>query len=110
MAKRKSLTEMVGSIANREEFDGSSVSGRQVGDGDNLIGRTGRMGRDLVEQMRSESPNYVVHSYGTPIAWHGNKGWTMPDTKYSVTTSKHQSYVRRAISDHFVTGHDGARQ
>jgi hypothetical protein len=39
-----------------------------------------------------------VYSYGTPIAWHTNTGWFIPDLKYSVTTSKHQGYVRRAIA------------
>lgn len=37
-------------------------------------------------------PLYVVHSYATPIAW-GLEGdlLTVPDTRYSVTTSRHQS-------------------
>lgn len=34
---------------------------------------------------------YVVYSYGTPIAWYANGIWTMPDVRYSVTTSRHQS-------------------
>jgi hypothetical protein len=43
---------------------------------------------------------YVIYSYGTPIAWHteGN-GWYVVEQKFSVTTSKHQNYVRRAIAD-----------
>lgn len=41
---------------------------------------------------------YVVMSYGTPIAWRNEDGtWSQPLTKYSVTTSKHQGTVRRAI-------------
>ncbi len=43
--------------------------------------------------------HYVVYSYRTPIAWYvPNVGWVMPDVKYSVTTSRHQSKVRTAIT------------
>jgi hypothetical protein len=37
--------------------------------------------------------DYAVYSYSTPIAWHGPDGWTMPDVKYSPTTSQHQSKI-----------------
>jgi hypothetical protein len=41
--------------------------------------------------------DYVVFSYATPIGWHvPGQGWTVPDVKYSVTTSRHQGQVRRA--------------
>lgn len=53
--------------------------------------------RDLVD--------YVIYSYQTPIAWHvvaesckGDGHWVMPETKYSVTTSKHQGRVGTALS------------
>lgn len=40
---------------------------------------------------------YVVQSYSTPIAWLDYYGhWTLPDEKYSVTTSRHQGIIRRA--------------
>ncbi len=43
--------------------------------------------------------HYVVYSYRTPIAWYvPSVGWVMPDTRYSVTTSKHQGKIRTAIS------------
>ncbi|QBZ72290.1 hypothetical protein SEA_CIRCINUS_248 [Streptomyces phage Circinus] len=42
---------------------------------------------------------YVVYSYRTPIAWCLPSGdWVCPDTRYSVTTSRHQSKVRTAVS------------
>ena len=41
---------------------------------------------------------YIVYSYGTPIAWHTvDTGWTVPDVRYSATTSRHQGEVRRAV-------------
>lgn len=38
---------------------------------------------------------YVVYSYATPIAWavEGETLLTVPDVRYSVTTSRHQSLV-----------------
>ena len=48
---------------------------------------------------RIDRPLYVIRSYATAIAWQNNDGtWIMPDDKYSVTTSKHQSTVRYALS------------
>ena len=42
--------------------------------------------------------DYVIYSYGTPIAYRTADGnWTIPDAKYSVTTSKHQSTIRYAV-------------
>jgi hypothetical protein len=41
---------------------------------------------------------YIVFSYGTPIAWGDSETLYMPDHKYSVTTSKTQSYVRQGMT------------
>lgn len=42
--------------------------------------------------------DYVIYSYATPIAYRTTDGnWTIPDAKYSVTTSKHQSTIRYAL-------------
>jgi hypothetical protein len=41
--------------------------------------------------------DYIVWSYGTPIAWHHAGGWAMPDARYSRTTSCHQGQVRRGL-------------
>jgi len=43
--------------------------------------------------------DYIILSYGTPIAWHRTDGWFIPDETYSATTSKHQSYIRAAINE-----------
>lgn len=50
---------------------------------------------------------YAVWSYETPIAFtveglHGDKIWYMPEFKYSVTTSKHQALVRRALRNEIL--------
>ncbi len=63
----------------------------------------GHMPDWLYDALRASQPKYVVLSYGTPIAWlsWGNTRlvWTMPDVKYSRTTSIHQSFVRGVVSD-----------
>lgn len=62
------------------------------------INEMGRLPEVYQDALRSDRPEYIVYSYGTPIAWFGNKGWFIPACKYSVTTSKHQNYVRRAVN------------
>lgn len=48
---------------------------------------------------RREFIDYTVVSYFTPIAWHDTeKGWIMPDVKYSTTTSKAQGKIATAIA------------
>ena len=63
----------------------------------------GRMAQDDINAMRTAREvgiDYVVYSYGTPIAYRTEDTgeWVVPDAKYSVTTSKHQSVVRYAVS------------
>jgi hypothetical protein len=48
---------------------------------------------------RREHIDYVVVSYSTPIAWHDDeRGWVVPDVRYSVTTSVQQGKIHTAIS------------
>lgn len=42
---------------------------------------------------------FVVWSYDTPIGWRDDMGWRVPDVRYSVTTSSHQSVVRAAVDN-----------
>lgn len=50
----------------------------------------------LISEGR-DSDKYVVYSYNTPIGWFDAdlKVWVIPVVKYSVTTSGHQSRLRR---------------
>lgn len=42
--------------------------------------------------------DYVIYSYLTPIAWLTAQGfWVMPETRYSATTSKHQTITAGII-------------
>lgn len=42
--------------------------------------------------------DYVVVSYATPIAWATPEGWYVVGERFSVTTSRHQSQVRRGLA------------
>ncbi len=99
----KNLGEAPGFISSKVPFQVASMSG--------VEGTTapGRMSDDEIREYRKSNPTYTVRSYGTPIAWHGDTGWQQSTTKYSRTTSKHQGIVKRALNDHFQSGHDMAK-
>lgn len=86
-------------VTNRLDFRASALEG--------LDGRTNTYGRLDAEEVAQyekvkESIDYVVMSYRTPIAWHSAEGWYVVAQKFSVTTSKHQGIVRRAITSELV--------
>lgn len=84
-------------IADRELFKGSNLRGVAWHEG------TGYLPEDYRGAFNGAWDfgyiSYIVYSYGTPIAWHDmNQGWVIPPVKYSRTTSRHQSTVRRGAS------------
>jgi len=86
-------------VTNRLDFRASALEG--------LDGRTNTYGRLDAEEVAhyekvKESIDYVVLSYRTPIAWHSSEGWYVVAQKFSVTTSKHQGIVRRAVASELV--------
>lgn len=65
------------------------------------VARTGWLPLDWrrTYEARSNVIEYTILSYDTPIAWlDGEAGWIVPDEKYSMTTSIHQSRIRGAIT------------
>ena len=87
-------------IATRQEFKASALSGVNV-NAQGLSGAFGRLDAQEFARIKQDETriDYAVYSYGTPIAWHTAEGWYVVSQKFSVTTSKHQNYVRRAIAD-----------
>ena len=86
---------------------GDYIAGRVAFTGNNLYGvvtpydgyiQSGQLPQEFRDQLKLDRPDFIVYSYATPIAWHSDKGWYIPEVKYSVTTSKHQNYVRRAVA------------
>jgi len=83
-------------IADRIGFTGNNLYG-VVTPYDGHI-QSGQLPQEFRDQLKLDRPDFIVYSYATPIAWHSDKGWFIPEVKYSVTTSKHQNYVRRAVA------------
>ena len=58
---------------------------------------TGHLPKRLVaifnEVIRRQKFVPTIYSYGTPIAWKDGDVWIIPHVSYSITTSKHQSYL-----------------
>lgn len=87
-------------IATRQEFKASALTGKYK----NYTPETGRLNETdalkLGGVMNENGGAYVVYSYGTPVAWFSLlEGWYVVEQKFSVTTSKHQNYIRRAIAE-----------
>lgn len=85
-------------IRYAQPFEASALSGR-VG-----AGGVGYLPDEWRKRYWENASNilFTVYSYGTPISWlsessNGAKTWTVPDVRYSRTTSIHQGLVRRVV-------------
>ncbi len=100
MAKRISTRNAYEPISRREAFvsHGALSARTHTGPGDQL--NFGKMSEGSRASIKALSDiDYVVHSYATPIGVHSqSQGWVIPEDKYSSTTSKHQSQLRRGAS------------
>jgi hypothetical protein len=88
-------------IVNRKQFTASALRGSSC---KGWVPEAGRLNAEeyakLDQTVRYGSEwVYVVWSYDTPIAWFDEEGWYVVNQKFSVTTSKHQNLIRRAIAD-----------
>ena len=98
--KQMNQRDAIHYIATRQEFKASALSGVNV-NASGLQGAYGRLDPEEFARFKEVETqvDYVVYSYGTPIAWHSMGEWYVVEQKFSVTTSKHQNYVRRAIAE-----------
>jgi hypothetical protein len=82
-----------GHISDRQPFttsgalSGRAPHGQHFGPWD-----SGRLPREHVDSFQRAT--YAVFSYATPIAWVVDDAWVIPATRYSLTTSRHQSSAR----------------
>lgn len=80
-------------LRTRETFEGNSMYAVRM-----LASHvsTGQLSGDDLKAFRAiQGEAYVVKSYNTPIAWITEDGTvTIPDTKYSATTSRQQNLCR----------------
>lgn len=92
--KQLNQRDAVHYIATRQEFRASALAGSPYRMSEGYL-----TGKDCEKYYEDQNTmKYIVYSYHTPIAWftEGN-GWYVVEQKFSVTTSKHQNYVRQAI-------------
>ena len=87
--------QALAAIAGREDFIASSLRGQSGSSfGSGLLNS-----EEFAEYQKAyDTMDYVVISYSTPVAWHSSLGWYAVKQKFSSTTSRHQSIIRRAIS------------
>lgn len=100
MAKKINTRKAYEQISRRESFvsNGALSARTHTGPGDQL--NFGKMSEGSRASIKALSDiDYVVHSYATPIGVHSqSQGWVIPEDRYSSTTSKHQSQLRRGAS------------
>jgi hypothetical protein len=96
----KKIAEALG---DREPFKGNSMRAEYAYTGEVI--ETGRLSDFDKKWLESEQelarlaglPFYVVYSYATPIAWAYGTTVSIPDVRYSPTTSKQQTRVRVSL-------------
>ena len=98
MSKQVNQRDAEHYIETRQEFTASALSGSRYSQG------AGRLNGEEDYRFYSSvnAMDYIVYSYGTPIAWHTAQGWYIVEQKFSQTTSKHQNAVKRAVSSEMV--------
>lgn len=85
-------------IERRETFKYGNVSAIRYNAGETP--QTGILPgflRDQLKAVAKDNDLYIVYSYQTPIGWSvcdGNDNWFIPDVKYSVSTTHHQSLLK----------------
>lgn len=87
-------------VANRfAEGQTGRTSGRNFRVEEGGGGYTGRLDTGISEPP-SETDTHTVYSYATPIAWRRQSGEVvMPTQRFSSTTNRHQSELRRALEN-----------
>lgn len=85
-----------------KDFSQGNVKGKKWTT--NVPPGTGRLPEDLARVLKKIAEDgdleYIIYSFQTPIAWktRGMSKWFVPPTKYSNTTTHHQSVVKVAIA------------
>lgn len=90
-------------IHDRKPFKHASMSGEWISEYGLSHGRLPQETIDEMQKLLKDRDLYVVFSYGTPIAYAWDKEIHIPDHKYSVTTTHHQTIVK--LADHYATAY-----
>lgn len=97
--QRSSKSKVQSGMDNLQPFNIGNLSGSW-----SFSGQTGQLPKEYADMLTSLTQTtdvYVIYSYRTPIAWYSSndRTWTIPDVKYSVTTTNHQNVVKVAIEN-----------
>lgn len=93
---RVTLHNVADFIADRKTFNcNRSLSGGYFNNG---VGRLPQERHTGFYRATDADDFYAVYSYATPIAWYAHGTWTVPDVKYSPTTTRHQHAARMGAS------------
>lgn len=98
---RMSNREAVDAMRARMSFAShtGSLRGVQYSNVNEMDGH-GRLPSECRQALLDADPRatlYVVYSYGTPIGWCCDGAWTIPQVRYSNTTSRHQGLLAQAV-------------
>lgn len=94
MPLRTSNKKAVDLIRDRIAFTGSNFHGVIPSPDPNQIVMGEYAGQPIADDIKYAE--YIVYSYSTPIAWFYGGGWSVVSDRFSSSTSRHQSIVRRA--------------
>lgn len=92
---KKTLAAIASGARDLKPFKAGNISGTVIPRGTGILPEEWRS-KFMACQDRMA---YVFYSYATPIAWlvAGESEWEVPDVKYSVSTTNHQSRVQREV-------------
>lgn len=96
LALRHADADWTAVLSRRDDFQASNLYGRRKAPG---YGRaSGRLPEGEYDAMLRMA-DYIIFSYATPIAWHSSRDglWFVPDISYSMSTTRQQNKIRRAI-------------
>lgn len=94
-------TDIKASIAHREPYTASNSHALRVGDPETIELNSGEAPPEAIKELQDalgQDTGYLVFSYSTPVALFTASGKiSVPDQKYSSTTSKLQKICRESV-------------
>lgn len=97
--QRSGATKVQSGVDNLRPFNIGNLSGSWSNSPN--MGQLPKEYVDMLKALAQTDDVYVIYSYRTPIAWRArnSKTWTIPNVKYSVTTTNHQNVVKVAVEN-----------
>jgi hypothetical protein len=97
---QKNRIKVALAIHNREPFKHASMRGEWISQGQGWYGQLPQETVNTMRELLKDRDLYVIYSYATPIGYAWDREIHIPDHRYSVTTTHHQSIVR--LANHYA--------